>query len=54
MILIADVFPKFRALKNVVRKVPKKQCFRGPFERQHKKWVQTLLQSEQRHLSHIC
>ena len=24
----------------------KKPCFRGPLERQHEKWVQTLLHSE--------
>ena len=27
-----------------------KSCFRGPFNRQHGKWVETLLQSEQQHL----
>ena len=53
MTLIADAFPKLRAPKIVVRKISKKPCFRGPFDRQHKKWVERVLQSERQHLYHI-
>ena len=31
----------------------KKSSFRGPFHKQHGKWDQTLLKSEQQHLYHI-
>ena len=30
-----------------------KSCFRGPFDRQHNKWVETPWQSERQHLYHI-
>ena len=43
MTLIADLFPKLRAPKNVVRYMSKKSCFKGPFDWQHGKRVQTLL-----------
>ena len=46
MTLIADLFAKLRTPKNVVRYLSKKSCFKGPFDRQHGKRVQTLLQSE--------
>ena len=46
MTLIADVFPKLRSPKNVVRYMSKKSHFRKPFDRQHVKRAQTLLQSE--------
>ena len=46
MTLIADVFPKLRTPKNVVRYMSKKSRFRGPVDRQHGKQAQTLLQSE--------
>ena len=46
MTLIADLFPKLRTPKNVVRYMSKKSSFKGPFERQPGKRVQTLLQSE--------
>ena len=46
MTLIADVFWKIPAPKNMVRKMSKKPCFRGPLDRQHGKWAETLLQSE--------
>ena len=39
MTLIADVFRKIPAPKNMVRKISKKPCFRGPLERQHGKWA---------------
>ena len=40
--LIADVFPEVPTPKNMC----KKPCFRGPLDRQHGKWVDTLLKSE--------
>ena len=51
--LIADVFREIKVPKNMVRKMNEKPCFRGPLDRQHGKWVETLLQSEWRHLSNI-
>ena len=53
MTLIADVFSKLQTPKNVVRYMSKKSRFRGPFERQHGKWTQTLLQSERQRRYHI-
>ena len=49
MTLIADLFPELPAPKNVVRPMSKKLCFTGPFDRQHGKWVEPLLQSEREH-----
>ena len=53
MTLIADLFPKLRTPKNVVRYLSKKARFKGPFDRQHGKRVQTLLRSEPQHRYHI-
>ena len=53
MTLIADLFPKLRTPKNVVRYMSKKSRFKGPFDRQHGKRVQTLLRSEPHHRYHI-
>ena len=53
MMIIADVFPKLRAWKHMVRQMSKKSCFIGPFDIQHRKWIETLLQSERQHLHHI-
>ena len=53
MTLIADLFPKSRTPENVIRYMSKKSRFKGPFDRQHGKRVQTLLQSEREHLYHI-
>ena len=53
MTLIADLFAKLRTPKNVVRYMSKKSCFKGPFDRQHGKRVQTLLRSEPQHRYHI-
>ena len=44
--LIAHVFVKLRNPKIVVKYVSKKYSFRGPFQKQHGKWDQTLLKSE--------
>ena len=46
MTLIADVLPKLRIPKNVVRKMSRMSRFRGPFDNQHGKWDQTVLKSE--------
>ena len=53
MTFIADLFPKLRTAKNVVRYLSKKPRFKGPFDRQHGKRVQTLLRSEPQHRYHI-
>ena len=53
MTLIADLFPKLRTAKNVVRYMSTKSRFKGCFDRQHGKRVQTLLQSEPQHRYHI-
>ena len=50
MTLIADLFPELPAPKNVVRPMSKKLCFTGPFDRQHGKWVKTLLQRLRQHI----
>ena len=46
MTLIADLFPKLRTPKNVVRYMSKNSRFKVPFDRQHGKRVQKVLQSE--------
>ena len=49
MTLIADLFPKLRTPKNVVRYMSKKSRFKVPFDRKHGKRVQTLFPSEPQH-----
>ena len=49
MTLIADLFPKLRTPKNVLRYMSKRSRFKGPFDRQHGKRVETLLRSEPQH-----
>ena len=53
MTFIADLFAKLRTPKNVVRYMSKKSRFKGTFDRQHGKRVQTLLRSESQHRYHI-
>ena len=53
MTLIADLFPKSRIPENVIRYMSKKSRFKGPFDRQYGKRVQTLLESERQHRYHI-
>ena len=53
MTLIADLFPKLRTPKNVLRYMSKKSRFKVLFERQHGKRVQTLLPSDPQHRYHI-
>ena len=45
MTLIADFFPKLRTPEKVARDMSKKSRFKGPFDRQHDKRIQTLLRS---------
>ena len=45
----AELFPKLRTPKNVVRSMSKKSRFKGTFDRQHSKRVQKLLRSEPQH-----
>ena len=53
MTFIVHLFLKLRTAKNVVRYLSKKSRFKGPFDRQHGKRVQTLLRSEPQHRYHI-
>ena len=53
MSLIADVFLKLRTSKNVVRSLSKKSRLRGPFDKQHGKRAQTLLQSKRQLPYHV-
>ena len=53
MTLIADLFPKLRTPKNVVRYMSKKSCFKVPFDNQRGKRVQTLFPSEPQHRYHV-
>ena len=53
MTLIADLFRKSRTPVNVIRYMSKKSRFKGPFDRQHGKRVQTLWQSQRQHRYHI-
>ena len=53
MTIIADVFPKLRTPKNVVKQISKKSPFRGPFDKKHAKGDRTLLKSERHNLYHI-
>ena len=53
MFLIADVFPRILAPKNIVKAMFSKSFFRGLLERQHNKWTETLQESEGQHLYNI-
>ena len=53
MTLIADLFPKLRTPKNVVRYMSKKSRFKVLFDRKHGKQVQALFPSEPQHRYHI-
>ena len=50
---MADLFPKLRTPENLVRYRSRKSRFKGPFDRQQWKRVQTLLRSGQKHCYHI-
>ena len=51
--LIADIFPKLRTQKKLVRSMPKKSCFKGSFKKQRGKCAQTLLKCQGQLLYHI-
>ena len=53
MTFIADLFAKLRTPKNLVRYMSKKSRFKGHFDRQHGKRVQTLLRSGSQDRYHI-
>ena len=53
MSLIAEFFTKLRAPKNVFKYICKMSRFKGHFDRQHGKRVQTLLRFERQHRYHI-
>ena len=53
MTLIADFSPKLRTPENVARDMFKKSRFKGPFDKQHGKRIQTLLRSGQQQCYHI-
>ena len=53
MTLTADVLLVITAPKNIIRRMSKKLCFRGPFKKQHGKWLETLLQSQRGNFYHI-
>ena len=46
---MADSFPELRTRKTWLDICPKSHSFKGPFDRQHGKRVQTLLRSEPQH-----
>ena len=46
MTLVADVFPKLRTQKNLVRSMPKKSRFKVSFKKQHRKCARALLKCE--------
>ena len=53
MTLIADFFSKLRTPENVARNMSNKSRFKGLFDRQHGKRVQTMLRSERQNRYHI-
>ena len=53
MTVIADFFPKLRTPENVARYMYKKSRFKGPFDTDDGKRIQTLLRSGQQHCYHI-
>ena len=53
MTFIADLFPKLRAPKDVLRYLSKKSRFKGTFDRQLGKRVKKLLRSESQYCYHI-
>ena len=53
MTLIPDFFAKLRTPENLCRYMFENSRFKGPFDRQHGKQVQTLLRTGQKHCHHI-
>ena len=52
MIVIATLLRKLQAVKDLVRPLSKKQCFRTPFDSQHFKESQILVKSAWEHFHH--
>ena len=53
MIVIANVFPKLKTVKILVRRLSKKRCFRTRFESQHVKASQIHAKSPWRQFCHV-
>ena len=53
MALIADIFPKLRIQKNLVRSTSKNSRFKASFGKEHGKSAQTLLKFAWQYLYHI-
>ena len=53
MTLLTDVFPEIPVPKNMVRWMAKKPCFRGALDRERRKLIEKLLESEWQHLYNI-
>ena len=53
MTLIAEVFPKLRTPKDMVRSISKKFLFKGSFGKQHDKLTETLLKFDHHHIYQI-
>ena len=53
MALVAYLFPKLRTPEKVARYMSKNSRFKGPFDREDGKRIQTLLRSGQQHCYHI-
>ena len=53
MTLIAEVFPKWRTPKNLIKSMSKNSRFKGSFGKQHGKRPQTLLKFAWQYLYHI-
>ena len=54
MTVIADFFPKLRTPENVARYMYKKSHFKGPFDTEDGKRIQTLLRCGEQHCYYIC
>ena len=46
MIVILTLFRKLQNVKDLVRQLSKKHCFKAPFDSEHVKGSQTLVKSE--------
>ena len=53
MVVIATLFDKLQTIKDLVRPLCKKHCFRTPFDSQHVKEYQTHIKSASEHFNHI-
>ena len=53
MTLIANSFPQLRTPENMARYMSNKSRFKGTFDRQYGKRVQTVLRSAKQHCYHI-